>query len=186
MQDFQFVGIVVPSPCQMQGVSVGKAHPMELRGRVVAFVGEGHGQQGAAWHFRVSPRFINDMAILKRESAGLVPKARATTRRASWPLTPFGCATGWRLRVRPDLPATLRAQPEPDRNGHLQPETLDPKGCGLDLSRTKEKGCGGLRPVPGSAMQERPRRRRLWSKLKATRQGSRTTLPDLTCVNHWM
>jgi len=43
---------------------------MELRSRVVAFVEQGHGHREAAWHFRVSPRFVNDMVILKRASRG--------------------------------------------------------------------------------------------------------------------
>ena len=61
---------------------------MELRSRVIAFVAEGHGHRGEptqrhwfgtlanARHFRVSPRFVNDMVILKRASGGLLPQAR--------------------------------------------------------------------------------------------------------------
>ena len=49
---------------------------MELRSRVIAFVEEGHGHREAARHFRVSPRFVNDMVILKRESGGLLPQAQ--------------------------------------------------------------------------------------------------------------
>ena len=48
---------------------------MELRSRVIAFVEEGHGHREAARQFRVSPRFVNDMVILKRESGALAPKA---------------------------------------------------------------------------------------------------------------
>ena len=55
---------------------MGKSHPMELRSRVIAFVEEGHGHREAARHFRVSPRFVNDMVILKRESGGLLAKAQ--------------------------------------------------------------------------------------------------------------
>ena len=55
---------------------MGKSHPMELRTRVIAFVEEGRGHREAARHFRVSPRFVNDMVILKRESGGLLPKAQ--------------------------------------------------------------------------------------------------------------
>lgn len=50
---------------------MGKPHPMELRSRVIAFVEEGNGHREAARHFRVSPRFVNDMVILKRETGGL-------------------------------------------------------------------------------------------------------------------
>ena len=55
---------------------MGKSHPIELRSRVIAFVEEGNGHREAARHFRVSPRFVNDMVILKRESGGLLPKAQ--------------------------------------------------------------------------------------------------------------
>ena len=53
---------------------MGKVHPLALRERVVAFVEEGHGHREAARHFRVSPRFVNDMIKLKRETGGLEPK----------------------------------------------------------------------------------------------------------------
>lgn len=53
---------------------MGKPHPVELRDRVVAFVDEGHGHREAARHFRVSPRFVNDMVKLRRETGGLAPK----------------------------------------------------------------------------------------------------------------
>lgn len=53
---------------------MGKPHPIELRERVVAFVEEGHTHRAAAGHFRVSPRFVNNMVILKRESGGLAAK----------------------------------------------------------------------------------------------------------------
>ena len=61
---------------------------MELRSRVIAFVAEGHGPRGEptqrhwfgtlanARHFRVSPRFMNDMVILKRENGGLLLRAQ--------------------------------------------------------------------------------------------------------------
>jgi transposase len=53
---------------------MGRPHPVELRSRVVAFVEEGHGHREAARHFRVSPKFVNDMVKLKRQSGGLRPK----------------------------------------------------------------------------------------------------------------
>jgi len=52
---------------------MGKAHPIELRERVIAFVEEGHSRRAAAAHFRVSPRFVNRMVILKRETGSLKP-----------------------------------------------------------------------------------------------------------------
>ncbi|MCJ9670059.1 MULTISPECIES: IS630 family transposase [unclassified Neorhizobium] len=53
---------------------MGKSHPIALRERVVAFVEEGHGHREAARHFRVSPRFVNDLVILKRETGSLLPR----------------------------------------------------------------------------------------------------------------
>lgn len=53
---------------------MGKPHPIELRERVVGFVEEGHTHRASAAHFRVSPRFVNDMVILKRETGSLDAK----------------------------------------------------------------------------------------------------------------
>ncbi len=53
---------------------MGKPHPMELRERVVAFVDEGHGHREAARHFRVSPRFVNELIKLRGETGALVPR----------------------------------------------------------------------------------------------------------------
>jgi transposase len=50
------------------------SHPIALRERVVAFVEEGHGHREAARHFRVSPRFVNDLVILNRETGSLTPR----------------------------------------------------------------------------------------------------------------
>jgi transposase len=50
---------------------MGKPHPIELRERVVAFVKEGNSHREAARHFRVSPRFVNNMIILERSSGSL-------------------------------------------------------------------------------------------------------------------
>ena len=53
---------------------MGKPHPIELRTRVVAFVDEGHGHREAARHFRVSPKFVNDLIKLRCETGSLVPR----------------------------------------------------------------------------------------------------------------
>lgn len=53
---------------------MGKPHPIELRSRVVAFVEEGHSNREASRHFRVSPRFVNNLIKLKAETGSL--KAR--------------------------------------------------------------------------------------------------------------
>lgn len=50
---------------------MGKPHPSQLRARVVAFVEDGHSNRAAAAHFRVSPRFVNNMVLLKRETGAL-------------------------------------------------------------------------------------------------------------------
>ena len=53
---------------------MGRPHPMELRERVVAFVDEGHGHREAARHFRVSPKFVNELIKLRRETGSLKPR----------------------------------------------------------------------------------------------------------------
>ena len=80
---------------------MGKAHPMELRSRVISFVEEGHGHREAARHFRVSPRFVNDMVILKRGSGGLLPKAQGN--HAEGKLAPYSAWLRDRLATKGDL-----------------------------------------------------------------------------------
>ena len=53
---------------------MGKPHPIELRERVVAFVDEGNSHRDTARHFRVSPKFVNDMVKLRRETGALLAK----------------------------------------------------------------------------------------------------------------
>jgi transposase len=53
---------------------MGKPHPLALRERVVGFVDEGNSNRAAARHFRVSPKFVNDMIKLRRQTGGLAPK----------------------------------------------------------------------------------------------------------------
>ena len=53
---------------------MGRPHPMALRERGVAFVEEGHSNREAARHFRVSPRFVNNMMILHRVDGSLEAK----------------------------------------------------------------------------------------------------------------
>jgi hypothetical protein len=53
---------------------MGKTHSIELRERVVAFVDEGNSHRDAARHFRVSPKFVNDMVKLRRETGALLAK----------------------------------------------------------------------------------------------------------------
>lgn len=53
---------------------MGRPHPMALRERVVAFVEEGHSNREAARHFRVSPRFVNNLMIRHRKAGTLEAK----------------------------------------------------------------------------------------------------------------
>jgi transposase len=55
---------------------------MELRERVVAFVDEGHGHRETARHFLVSPKFVNDMIKLRRETGALLAKPQGNLGRA--------------------------------------------------------------------------------------------------------
>lgn len=50
---------------------MGKPHPIELRERVVGFVDGGNSHREAARHYQVSPKFVNDMIKLRRETGGL-------------------------------------------------------------------------------------------------------------------
>ena len=59
---------------------MGKPHPLELRQRVVASVDEGNTHRKAARHFRTSPKFVNDMIKLRRETRGLDAKHRCCPR----------------------------------------------------------------------------------------------------------
>lgn len=61
---------------------MGKPHPIELRERVVAFVDEGGGHRAAARHYRVSPKFVNDMIKLRRETGDLEAKPQGHSGRA--------------------------------------------------------------------------------------------------------
>ena len=54
-----------------------------------------------ARHFRVSPRFVNDMVILKRDSGGLVPKAQGN--HAEGKLAPYAAWLRDRLAQKGDL-----------------------------------------------------------------------------------
>ena len=62
---------------------MGKSNPFELRARVVGFVKEGNSHREAARHFRVSPRFVNNMMILHAPPVRLRLKGRAIRRAAS-------------------------------------------------------------------------------------------------------
>ena len=79
---------------------MGRPHPMALRERVVAFVQEGHSNREAARHFRVSPRFVNDLMNLHRNAGSLAAKQQsskgAPAAVASSPTIRSGSASAWR------------------------------------------------------------------------------------------
>lgn len=75
---------------------MGKSHEIALRERAVTFVEEGHGHREAARHFRVSPRFVNDLVILKRETGSLLPHRQGgTLAAASFRHITGGSQSGW-------------------------------------------------------------------------------------------
>lgn len=80
---------------------MGRPHPIELRRRVVAFVEEGNGHREAARHFRVSPKFVNDMVKLKRETGALVAKRQGNPGRGK--LTGVADWVRSRLALKGDL-----------------------------------------------------------------------------------
>lgn len=53
---------------------MGKPHPIALRERVVAFVEEGNSRREAGRHFRVPPRFVNELMKLKAQTGGLAAR----------------------------------------------------------------------------------------------------------------
>lgn len=55
---------------------MGKPHPVELRQRVVDHVAEGNTHRSTAARFRVSVKFVNDMAKLMKETGSLAPKSQ--------------------------------------------------------------------------------------------------------------
>jgi transposase len=78
---------------------MGKPHPIELRERVVAFVEAGHTHRAAADHFRVSPRFVNNMVILRRETGSLEAKKQGVRAEANCAIIMPGCASAWMKTV---------------------------------------------------------------------------------------
>nr|WP_157747677.1 winged helix-turn-helix domain-containing protein [Cohaesibacter sp. ES.047] len=53
---------------------MGKSLPIALRERVASFVEAGHSHRAAASHFRVSPRFVNNLMLLKKETGSVQPR----------------------------------------------------------------------------------------------------------------
>ena len=80
---------------------MGKPHPLELWERVVAFVDEGNSHREAARHFRVSPKFVNDMIKLRRVTGGLRPKRQGNPGRGKF--AGLACWVRARLAEKGDL-----------------------------------------------------------------------------------
>ncbi|TWI17814.1 helix-turn-helix protein, partial [Mesorhizobium tianshanense] len=75
---------------------MGKPLPMALRERVAGYVDEGHGHREAARHFRISPRFVNELMKLRRETGSLEPRRQGHAPGVgSWRRMPPSCAGGW-------------------------------------------------------------------------------------------
>jgi transposase len=70
---------------------MGTPLPLGLRERVAAFVDEGHGHREASRHFRVSPRFVNELMKLRRQTGSVAPRRQG--HRPGWgklaPHAPF-------------------------------------------------------------------------------------------------
>ena len=81
---------------------MGKPYPIELRERVVAFVEGGHGHREAARHFLVSPKFVNDMVKLRRDTGALLPKRQGNLGRTG-KLNDFDDWVRERLAAQGDL-----------------------------------------------------------------------------------
>lgn len=80
---------------------MGRPHPVELRSRIVDFVEEGHSHREAARHFRVSPRCVNDVMKLWRETGSVAPKRQGN-----------GGGHGKLANVRDWIAARVTAKPD--------------------------------------------------------------------------
>lgn len=82
---------------------MGKPYPMALRERVAAFVDEGHGHREASRHFRVSPRFVNELMKLRRETASLAPRRQGHARGGWGKLAPHAAFVRERMAQTGEL-----------------------------------------------------------------------------------
>lgn len=81
---------------------MGKPYGLELRERVVSFVDAGNSHRAAARHFSVSPRFVNNMIKLRRDTNSLLAKEQG--HHGYW--NKVNAYTDWvrqRLADKPDL-----------------------------------------------------------------------------------
>lgn len=80
---------------------MGKPHPIELRERVVGHVDAGYSHREAARVFSVSPRFVNDMVKLRRETSSLAAKRQGNPGRGK--LSPYADWVRGRLAENGEL-----------------------------------------------------------------------------------
>ncbi len=123
---------------------MGKPHPIELRQRVVNFVEEGH-SRAAAVHFRVSPRFVNNMMVLKREKGTLAAKPQG--RRGGGKLQSHAYWVRGRLAENGDLTLDeLRCELE-SRGVHVHRSSVGRLLARLGLSHKKKPSGKRARPA---------------------------------------
>jgi len=101
---------------------MGKPLPMALRERVAGFVDEGHGHREAARRFRMSPRFVNELMKLRRETGSLLVPRRQ------------GHAPGWGKLA----PHTLFVRERMATSGELTLDELcvELEGRGVEVHRS--------------------------------------------------
>ncbi len=79
LSDSGFAQVEICDPLclkQKKQAEMARAHPMELRRRVVAFVDEGNTRRMDMVRFPVSIKSVNDTVMLKRETGGWNPVCR--------------------------------------------------------------------------------------------------------------
>jgi len=81
---------------------MGKPLSVDLRERVVAFVGAGHGRRAAARHFHVSASFAVKLLARARATGTLEP-ARQGRPPGTGKLAPFAGFLGTRVDTEPDI-----------------------------------------------------------------------------------
>ena len=123
---------------------MGKPHAIELRERVVALVDEGCSHRGAARHFRVSPKFVNDMIKLRRETGALEAKRQGNPGRGK--LSGLGDWARGRLASEDDLTLdSLRLELERDHRLTVHRSSVGRWLHRLGLSHKKNAARGRAR-----------------------------------------
>lgn len=81
---------------------MGKPLSMDLRERVVAFVGAGHGRRSAARHFHVSASFAVKL-LARARATGTIEPARQGRPPGTGKLAPLAAFLGTRVDTEPDI-----------------------------------------------------------------------------------